>query len=118
MKQAKSRFVSAAAAVMLAAPISVFIVSPAQADEGHWSRSRNGCVYTGGISSDHRYAWTAKTSGNCAGHAYLKMYWDYDKSWEGHHEKVISRSGTLCPDPNFCQMYHKTQSNESWGQSH
>ncbi|MFI7131582.1 hypothetical protein ACIBQ1_38310 [Nonomuraea sp. NPDC050153] len=118
MDTIQKRYVNVILACALAVPVTALVATPAQGDEGHWSRERNGCIYTGGISSDHRYAWTAKTSGDCKGHPWLKVYSDYDEMWEGHRENVVSRSGTLCPDVNFCQVYHRTQANESYGQSH
>ncbi|MFI7131583.1 hypothetical protein ACIBQ1_38315 [Nonomuraea sp. NPDC050153] len=121
MRRTKHGFVNAVLVFLVAAPLTASLAAPAQADEGHWSRERSGCVYTGGISADHRYAWTAKSSGGCDGHPWLRIYSNYSnitEYWEGHKANLISRSGTLCPDPSFCAVYHRSQSNESYGQSH
>ncbi|MEV4582953.1 hypothetical protein AB0K16_58070 [Nonomuraea jabiensis] len=99
---------------------TAFVSQPAYAHEGHWSKSRNGCVYSGGLSSDHRYAWTIKNSGDCSGHAYLKIYYNESNInlyLESHQANLVSRSGNFCPT-SWCRVYHKSQSGESYGQSH
>ena len=95
--------------------------SPAQAHPGSWSKTRGDCHYSGGTRTDHRYAWTMKDYGGCSGHAWLRIYSNYsnlNQYWESHQPGLVSRSGGFCPDVTFCRVYHKSQSNESWGQSH
>lgn len=95
---------------------STFVAQPALAHEGHWSKQRSGCSYSGGVSSYHNYAWTSKDSGSCSGHAWLRIYFNPDninEYWEGSKAGFISNS-----TPGMWHVYHKSQSSDSWGQSH
>lgn len=61
-----------AAAVATAAVAGLAVtMAPAQAHGGAVDISRNGCGYWG--YSDHGYAETYKSSGSCAGHAWLRV---------------------------------------------
>lgn len=61
-----------AAAVVTAALAGVAVATaPAQAHEASVDISRNGCRYIG--YSNHTSAYTQKVSGNCSGHAWLRV---------------------------------------------
>ncbi|WP_416973730.1 hypothetical protein [Streptomyces sp. 4F14] len=61
-----------AAAVVTAALAGVAVATaPAQAHEWSVDIWRNDCRYTG--YSNHTYAYTQKVSGNCSGHAWLRV---------------------------------------------
>ncbi|MEU8378578.1 hypothetical protein [Streptosporangium sp. NPDC048865] len=120
MKKLKSMLGSAVLVLATTGTATTLVAQPAYAHEGHWSKSRSGCVYSGGLSSDHRYAWTVKNSGSCSGHAYLRVYYNetnINLYLESHAADVVSRSGNFCPT-SWCRVYHKSQSSDSWGQSH
>ncbi|EDY49935.1 hypothetical protein [Streptomyces clavuligerus] len=102
-------FAFAGAAVSLA-------VQPAAAHSGYFYKSRNGCVYTGGLSAIHNYAWTVKDSGGCAGHAWLQVRYSNGVWSDPIHAagRVSISTGTN----GIAEAWHKTQSDENWVRSH
>lgn len=95
---------------------STFLAQPASAHDTGWSKTRSNCKYSGGVSTSHSYAWTQKESGSCSGHAWLRIYFNPDninEYWEDSDPTYVSRSY-----PGMWHVYHKSQSSESWGQSH
>ncbi|MFB7176792.1 hypothetical protein ACFCYI_03665 [Streptomyces sp. NPDC056257] len=91
-------------------------VQPAVAHSGYFYKKRNGCVYTGGLSAGHEYAWTTKDSGDCAGHAWLLV-----KYSNGKWSDPVHASGSVSLTANWggiVEAWHKTQSDEGWVQSH
>ncbi|MEU7607114.1 hypothetical protein [Streptomyces sp. NPDC041003] len=54
-----SRTLRNATAVLAFAGAAVSLaVQPAVAHSGYFYKKRSGCVYTGGLSAGHEYAWT------------------------------------------------------------
>lgn len=94
---------------------SSFIAQPAAADSGTFYKSRSGCVYTGGISALHNYAWTRKDSGECLGHGWLRIQHSDGTYWEGHSTPGVTYSTV---QNGIVRAWHKTQSGEDWVQSH
>ncbi|WP_328367595.1 hypothetical protein OHQ88_23235 [Micromonospora zamorensis] len=99
-------------ALVLAGIGVTFAVVPAQAHSGSWSKTRSGCKYTGGVNSNHAYAWTQRETGSCSGHAWLWAI-SCDGGQIVHRSQFVSLSV-----PNMYLVYHKTQENEEWGSSH
>jgi len=102
------------AAVLAATSVgSLAAAQPASAHIGSWSKSRSGCLYVGGVSSFHNYAFTRKDHGSCAGHAWLQVqYTNGTWSTQLHAPVAVEIYGSIL------HAYHKSQSGESWGQSH
>lgn len=91
------------------------LAPPALAHTGTYYKSRSGCVYTGGLSAQHNYAWTRKDSGGCAGHGWLRVQRSDGTFWEDHAAGGITMSTGV---GGMSHAWHKTQSNESWVRSH
>ncbi|MEE6311408.1 hypothetical protein V1634_31740 [Plantactinospora veratri] len=67
------------------------------------------------MSNLHNYAWTVRSSGNCAGHGWLRVQYANGTYEEFHGDPGTSVStGTN----GIRHAWHKTQESESWGQSH
>ena len=94
---------------------STLLVSPASAHSGSYYKARSGCVYTGGISALHNYAWTRKDTGSCAGDAWLRVQFSNGTFWENHALPGISIS---TGEGGIIHSWHKSQSGESYVQSH
>ncbi|WP_404953279.1 hypothetical protein [Streptomyces sp. 147326] len=91
-------------------------VQPAVAHSGSFYKKRSGCVYTGGLSAGHEYAWTRKDSGDCAGHAWLRVKFSNGQWSDEVHE---SRSVSITANwGGIAEAWHKTQAGESWVRSH
>jgi hypothetical protein len=92
---------------------TVVAVDPAAAHIGSWSKSRNGCLYVGGVNGFDSYAYTVKDHGNCAGHAWLRVtFTNGTSSGEQHAAGAVEVYGPIR------SAWHRSQSVESWGQSH
>ncbi|MDX5456333.1 hypothetical protein [Micromonospora tulbaghiae] len=105
------------AGIALAVTGLVAVTAPqsASAHSGSYYKSRSGCVYTGGFSTYHSYAWTRKDSGSCSGHAWLKVQFDDGSYYENHALPGVSISDV---DYGMTHAWHKSQSSESYVQSH
>ncbi|MFD6892148.1 hypothetical protein [Streptomyces sp. NPDC059957] len=116
MNSVGRRLRNATAVLTLAGAAFSMAIQPATAHSGYFYKSRSGCVYTGGLSAAHNYAWTVKDKGDCAGHAWLLVQYSTGKwSAEEHASGSVSLStGT----EGIAHAFHKTQSGESWVQSH
>ncbi|ADL44252.1 hypothetical protein Micau_0687 [Micromonospora aurantiaca ATCC 27029] len=114
MAKAKLIIRSGILALALAGLAGTFAAAPAQAHDAKWSKTRNGCKYSGGVVSNHTYAWTQRDSGGCSGHPWLWVI-----SCDDGGQIVHSSNGyTSLSGTKMYQVYHKTQENESWELSH
>jgi hypothetical protein len=98
----------AGASVLVAAP-------PASAHAGSYSKTRGSCAYSGGTASSHRRAWTQKDRGSCTGHAWLRVQLADGSVYEMHDPWSVTFNPSLSP---IAHAWHKSQSGESWTQSH
>ncbi len=111
-----SRTLRNATAVLAFAGAAVSLaVQPAVAHSGYFYKKRSGCVYTGGLSAGHEYAWTRKDSGDCAGHAWLLVKLSNGKWSEVHESGSVSITSGW---NGISEAWHKTQANEDWVRSH
>lgn len=88
-------------------------VQPAAAHATGYSKDRSGCHYSGGVASLHNYAWTQKDSGNCTGHAWLRVQYT-----NGIFSGDLHAAGRVEVYGPILHAWHKSQSGESWVQSH
>ena len=110
----RRRLVLRAGVVLATAGLGgLIIVQPASAHATAFSKTRSGCHYSGGVNSADSFAWTQKDSGSCSGHAWLKVTYT-----DGSTSGDIHAAGRAEAYGNIRHAWHKTQSNESWVQSH
>jgi hypothetical protein len=115
MATARSMLAKSGAIIAVAVLGGALFTQPAAAHSGSFYKERSGCVYTGGMSALHNYAWTEKNSGGCSGHAWLRVRYNDGSYWEGSNATRITMStGTN----GMTNAWHKTQSSESWVASH
>lgn len=88
-------------------------VQPAVAHATGYSKDRSGCHYSGGVASLDNYAWTQKDSGSCAGHAWLRVQYT-----NGTFSSDLHAAGRAEVYGSILHAWHKSQSGESWVQSH
>ena len=88
-------------------------VQPAGAHPGSYSKSRSGCHYSGGVASLDDYAWTKKDSGDCAGHAWLRVQYR-----DGSYSPDLHAAGRAEAYGPIRHAWHKSQAGEGWVQSH
>lgn len=112
MNTIKSALRAAVIVAAVGAGTAVAVV-PADAHVGSWKKERSGCLYTGGVNSVDSFAYTKKHYGSCAGHAWLQVQYS-NGSWSSqlHASSAVEVYGPIR------RAYHKSQSGESWGQSH
>jgi hypothetical protein len=115
MTKARSTLTKVGTALAFTALSTTLVAQPAAAHSGTYYKSRSGCVYTGGFSYYHDYAYTRKDAGGCTGHAWLRVQRSNGTYWEGHYAGFISVSTA---DYGMIHAWHKTQSGESWVASH
>jgi hypothetical protein len=105
--------VKAAAVLSLVGLSGVLAVQPAAAHATGYSKSRSGCHYSGGVASLDTFAWTQKDSGNCSGHAWVRVQFT-----DGTYSGDVHAPGRAEVYGPVRHAWHKTQSGESWVQSH
>lgn len=109
----KRHFVTTGVMLGLTGLSGLIAVEPASAHPTKFSKTRSGCNYSGGVNSADAFAWTQKDSGNCSGHAWLKVtYTDGSTSGDIHSAGRAEAYGSIR------SAWHRTQSGESWVQSH
>ncbi|MET7426008.1 hypothetical protein [Dactylosporangium sp. NPDC005555] len=89
-------------------------VQPASAHATIYSKSRSCGNYSGGVNSFDTMAWTQKDlGGSCAGDAWLKVTYT-----NGTSSGDLHTAGRAEAYGNIASAWHKSQSGESWVQSH